>query len=360
MPVRALALATVLALAFGAIASPAAPASGEAARFAGRVIDTAPRTDGAVDLRYRSISTSGDLVEQSAVLWLPSGPPSGHVVAWGHHTTGLADRCAPSTNADPYVPGLERLRRAGHVVVAPDYEGLGAPGEHPYLVGTSEARSVLDALRAARSVADAEGRSVVFGWSQGGHAALFAARLADRYAPDVRLAGVAAVAPVTDMEELLDGTSVFGQHPGFVALVVAGYATAYHDLDTTAVLPEAARAVAVAQRSCSLEAVVALQDTPTQVPSSPWSRRLRQNDPTTVGLDVPVLIVHGEQDELLAVGDAITAYRRLCALGTTVRLERMVDAGHGTLPLLTADDVVTWLEQRLAGRPLSGCAMRRS
>lgn len=357
MPARALALAILLALALGGTA--AAPASGEASQFAGRVIGTAPRPDGAFDLRYRSVGTSGGLVEQKAVLWLPTGPASGHVFAWGHHTTGLADRCAPSAVRDPYVPELQELRRAGHVVVAPDYEGLGVPGEHPYLVGDSEARSVLDAIRAARTVADADGRSAVYGWSQGGHAALFAARLADRYAPDARLAGVAGLAAVTDMTELLDGASVFAQYPGFVALVVAGFAAAYGDLDTTDVLPGAVRAVPVARRSCSLEAVVALEDTPTDVPGDAWARRLAENDPTNVGLDVPVLLVHGEQDELLAVSDAITAYRRLCARGTAVRLERLVDEGHGTLPIVTGAEVVAWLEDRLDGRPLTGCAMRR-
>jgi len=39
----------------------------------------------------------------------------------------------------------------GYVVVATDYEGLGDPGVHPYLVGVSEAYAVLDSVRAASS-----------------------------------------------------------------------------------------------------------------------------------------------------------------------------------------------------------------
>ena len=38
---------------------------------------------------------------------------------------------------------------AGYVVAATDYEGIGTPGLHPFLVGESEGRSVLDAARAA-------------------------------------------------------------------------------------------------------------------------------------------------------------------------------------------------------------------
>ena len=43
----------------------------------------------------------------------------------------------------------------GYVVVATDYEGLGTPGVHAYLVGLSEARAVLDSVRAARNLAAA-------------------------------------------------------------------------------------------------------------------------------------------------------------------------------------------------------------
>jgi pimeloyl-ACP methyl ester carboxylesterase len=55
---------------------------------------------------------------------------------------------------------------------------------------------VLDAVRAARGLPGAgAGRSaVVFGHSQGGHAALFAGALAARYAPELDLLGVAAAA----------------------------------------------------------------------------------------------------------------------------------------------------------------------
>ena len=39
----------------------------------------------------------------------------------------------------------------GVVVAATDYEGLGTPGPHPYIVGASEGHSVLDAAVAAAS-----------------------------------------------------------------------------------------------------------------------------------------------------------------------------------------------------------------
>ncbi len=78
-----------------------------------------------------------------------------------------------------------------YVVVATDYPGLGTPGPHPYLIGESEGRAVLDSVRAARAIekAHAGKRFVVWGHSQGGHAALFAGELARRYAPELSSSG---------------------------------------------------------------------------------------------------------------------------------------------------------------------------
>ena len=64
---------------------------------------------------------------------------------------------------------------------------------------------MLDSVRAAQQVAKAgaNSRFAVWGHSQGGHAALFAGQLAKSYAPDLTLVGVAAIAPATELEQLL-------------------------------------------------------------------------------------------------------------------------------------------------------------
>lgn len=92
------------------------------------------------------------------------------------------------------IMGLPELLKRGYAVVAPDYPGLGTPGPHPYLVGESEGHAVLDAVRAARNAPEAHAgqRFAVWGHSQGGHATLFAGLLAQSYAPELQLVGVAA------------------------------------------------------------------------------------------------------------------------------------------------------------------------
>ena len=64
---------------------------------------------------------------------------------------------------------------AGWVVVATDYSFAEKGGPHPYLIGEGEARATLDSVRAARQMSELtlDKRMVVWGYSQGGHAALW-------------------------------------------------------------------------------------------------------------------------------------------------------------------------------------------
>src|SRR3954468_9746506 len=163
---------------------------------------------------YRSTGINGKPVAVSGTVSLPRGkaPKGGWpVVTWAHGTTGIADQCAPSrdTASSPdhlltaYIyPLLTSWLKRGYAVVRTDYEGLGTPGEHPYLNGDSEGRSVLDIVRAARHLDRSIGRRVVIaGHSQGGQAALFAARLAPAWTPELQVRGTIAFAPVSHLSE---------------------------------------------------------------------------------------------------------------------------------------------------------------
>ena len=89
---------------------------------------------------------------------------------------------------------LNRWLDEGFAIVATDYQGLGTPGPHPYLLYRPEGYSALDAVRAALKGYDDRLRNevVLVGQSQGSGAALGAAWLAPKYAPDIHLIGVVA------------------------------------------------------------------------------------------------------------------------------------------------------------------------
>ena len=93
----------------------------------------------------------------------------------------------------------------GFLYIAPDYLGLGdsTVPRHRYFHAQTEASAAIDLLAAAQPVLAAlhvrqDGRLFVFGWSQGGHAALALQRELERM--QVRVTGTAVVGGVFDVE----------------------------------------------------------------------------------------------------------------------------------------------------------------
>src|SRR5262245_27236870 len=102
---------------------------------------------------------------------------------------------------------LPNMIAEGYIAVATDYLGHGTEGIHPYLIGKSEARSVLDSVRAARDLPNsgAANRFAVWGYSQGGYDALFTGEVAARYAPDFKLVGICTTLAVPPHSQMTRG-----------------------------------------------------------------------------------------------------------------------------------------------------------
>ena len=113
----------------------------------------APRPAGgpaAWRMMYLSESIQGEPIAVTGTALVPSiaAPDGGRpILSVAHGTTGIADECAPSHDPSSDVAAHIRYVNAGYLVAISDYEGLGTPGRHPYLVGESEGRSVLDAAK---------------------------------------------------------------------------------------------------------------------------------------------------------------------------------------------------------------------
>jgi pimeloyl-ACP methyl ester carboxylesterase len=189
---------------------------------------------------YRSAGFDGRTIAVSGTVSVPRGkPPKGGwpVISWGHGTTGIADTCAPSrdTRGNPahgYVayayPTLNGYLKAGYAVVRTDYQGLGTPGTHQFLVGVPEGRSMLDMVRAARKLDPRLSKRVALvGHSQGGQAVLYAASLARRWTPELKIRGTVAFAPVSHLAEQaavipnLSGPG-FGNLSAYAAIILRG------------------------------------------------------------------------------------------------------------------------------------------
>lgn len=145
----------------------------------------------------------------TGAIYLPEGKaPTGGwpVLSWAHGTVGMGDQCAPSRTPRPDAARtyFAHWLRQGYAIVASDYVGLGTPGVHPYLDGRAAAHSVVDMVRAARSLEpDLAEKWVVVGQSQGGQAAMFTARIATSYAPELDYRGAVGTGVPSNLETLL-------------------------------------------------------------------------------------------------------------------------------------------------------------
>ncbi len=265
---------------------------------------------------YHSRSIAGDDIAVTGLTYTPpGGPPSGGwpVVAWAHGTAGIADECAPSSLGPSSL--LEGFALAGYVVTATDYEGLGTPGRHPYLVGESAARSVLDSVRAARNTGGTEvsDRFLVFGHSQGGHAGLFAGEYASSWAPELDLVGIVAAAPASNLAAIYQSIAA-GLVPdtpllrAYIVMIAAGF-EAGHGADLDLVMTtDGLAAVDSVDLGCTGTVTDAVSPyvlgdlvdvDPTAI--EPWASLLDLNSPGDSPVPAPILVVHGTSDEQVPV-----------------------------------------------------------
>ncbi|MFJ4234010.1 lipase family protein [Cellulosimicrobium cellulans] len=345
----------------------------------GRLVRAEPFTrqipDGATAWRilYTTTRDEGEPAVASGIVVVPdalrddAAPP---VIAWAHGTTGSARGCAPSVLDEPFESGafflLDDVLAHGWALVATDYVGLGTDGPHPYLVGQGEARSVLDAVRAARELDGATlgEQTVVWGHSQGGHAALWTGAVAPEYAPDVPLAGVAALAPASDLTGLVSHLESVTGGSVFASFVVEAYDAIYPDSDAAGYVRPGARFVVREMASRCLSEPSALvsvaealsMDQPlwtTDPTTGPLGERLAENVPTGP-VAAPLLVAQGASDTLILPMAQEAYVGARCAAGQPVDYRVYGERDHVGLvqagsPL--APDLVRWTEARLAGEP---------
>jgi predicted esterase len=314
----------------------------------------APSDARAWAIAYHSVSATGQDVAVSGLLLAPAAdaPEAGYpVLAWAHGTTGSAPDCAPSRSAfsgslmgDDLLLGFVRQ---GYTVVASDYEGLGIPGLPSYLLGISEARSVLDAIRAARSfpAIHTSDRTVLFGYSQGGHAVLWTVGIADRYAPDVQISRAVAMAPVADMTIMVRVWARDGLQPYLLAALDAWDTTS--ELSLRPLLTQRGRkARAQIQSRCFADLDWATYRSGLFRTHArawrPWLQIARRNTPRTAPGSIPILIQHGDADTLVPISSSEAVGQVLCAAGASVTFRVYPGADHD-LPAAAMPDAMRWL-----------------
>ncbi len=329
---------------------------------------------------YTSTSRNGKRIAVSGSVSFPKGkaPKGGWpLVTYAHGTTGIADKCAPSRNkaggpAVDYInytdPDHNMWLDAGYAVARTDYEGLGVPRiTHPFLVGESEGRGVLDIVRAARQIGPRVSKNfLIAGHSQGGQAALFAGGLASRWVPDLNLKGTVSYAPASNFKTQASGLAAFTDPSGLSALatmLVKGMSVAYPSVKPAEVvsdqfvpfLPDVAKECLVRLTepdslgglapSTMLRDPVVSGPTVGEVNANLMSILDKQNP--ALKSTAPILLLQGDADDTTLPFLTTTLKSQLAAWGNDVTYNVYAGADHGTVLVDARPDVMDFFQAKL-------------
>lgn len=369
---------------------------------------------------WRIAYVSSDVRERktlsTALVIAPKGaaPASGRpILAWAHGTTGIAQSCGPSQVIDPaqdlnqYVmvggtswtdfglPAANHFISEGYVLVATDYQGLGGGGDgHQYSISATQGRDVINSVRAVGSLGLSGGakQAAIYGWSQGGGAALSAASLTDYIAQQgtafdgVSFVGFVGLAPqdvavlvppgpTEDaaarklMSELAGSFSDSVFNFSHFAMSLWAMTAAFPDLKLTDVFTEDGSRLLdeVFTRKCMHAAADTLSFTlgtgyasivkPEADNASAWVKGLIEGSVTPQAPVAPVIIYFGNKDVTVDPVMGKLYQEQKCALGANItRVQLAGDNNHFTTPGAAQPLFVPWIEDRFAGKPPdNGC-----
>ncbi len=323
---------------------------------------------------YRSQGVDGKADAVSGIVSIPKGkaPKKGWpVITYAHGTTGVADQCAPSrdvagTPVHPYnayiLPLVSRWLKAGYAVVRTDYEGLGTAGVHPYLIGNSEGRATLDIARAARELEPRLSKTtIISGHSQGGHAALFAAALASRWTPELKLRGTVAFAPASHLDDQIPLTSILtspgGGLSGLIADIGRGIVTANPSFDLSAILSDQANALFPQTETQCLPELSAPTSFGGLAPKAifkdgadlaPLAKLLDVQDPSHLKIKTPLLIDQGTADGTVIPVFTDQLTKELTTNGAkALTYKKYPGIDHAGIVTAAAKDATAWIAKRL-------------
>ena len=258
----------------------------------------------------------------------------------------------------------------GFVVVATDYQGLGAgDGIHPFLVGETAAYNVLDAARAARALPGLDLGADTLIWGtfargpcrgvggpagsllrtgpahQRGHSGRPGRRAGTRPGGSDEWPGATAPTPLTGYIVTLVSawSQVYPETAAAPALTPA--ALAKLDLVTDACIPEVAAAYGDRPLADYIDAAVLM--------APPWDILLERNAAGRLPISAPILVVQGTADPLVPLATTEAFVQRLCGLGSAVQFNRYPDVGHGAVIAAAMPDMLAWAAHQQEGNDAS-------
>jgi len=253
---------------------------------------------------------------------------------------------------------------SGYYVTLSDYEGL----QSQWIAAKNTGHGVLDSIRAvqkfSKSGLNASTPVGLFGYSGGGFASMWAAELAESYAPELKIVGAAGgglpVNPI-NVAKKVDGTLFAGAYFG----AVVGLSRAYPELDVNKYASEAGKAMIVdAGTRCLGGTASGNPELLTKYAYKKGTAYLQDpnfldlpemqavNADNTMGGNIPKMplyIWEGTADELMPIADADNLVATYCAGGAKVQYTRLSGTGH-VLGAPKLSDGLAFLIDRFNGK----------
>lgn len=354
--------------------------------------DTLPEASDIQVIRYNMPNVNGERAEATAMVFYPNTPQPQNgwrVVVWEHGTVGSGDSCAPSNNQlNNNFRGLaSSLLAKGYVIVAPDYEGLGTRGIHPYLNLKSAAQSAIYAVRAFKEQQGNRfnGAWISVGQSQGGHASLATAQFADE---DPNYKAAVAAAPASSLGYIISevapqalsalveagqdnaAKAVYAELLAYAAYVAVGIKAYEPGFNYRNIFSSRAGIVAEKAEGTTGENGLCLgqliteyvQDIDDYLVNNPEKtvvdypglvenfqnnssveKFLQNNQPATEKINVPVMIIQGTADMAVPYPVTNTLQQGLKDMGTTVTFVPVQDASHTEAIVQSRTQLLTFI-----------------
>jgi hypothetical protein len=324
---------------------------------------------------YQSTDQHGTPDWVTGTVIVPASKWSGRgerpVVTYAEGTQGLGQSCAPSLQiaaGTEYDGGaiIESLKK-GYAVTVTDYQGYTTGSVPTYTAGKAEGQAVLDAVRAGRQVPGsgigASAPVIVWGYSQGGQAAGWAAELQQSYAPDVKMIGLAAGGVPANLQAIgeFDNASV---GTAFALDSLVGLNAAYPEEFNLPSISSAAGLEAAGKllSECAIQSLAEFRDAniaeytighktiPEVEAEHPAIEKIvNEQQLGTKSVPVPVYHYHGLEDEFVPVAQDVALHQAWCSLGVTDDLQ-LYPGDHLLTDPTAIGNVIKWIEERLAGK----------
>lgn len=344
---------------------------------------TAPAVK-AWNVMYQSTDSVGAANVVTGTVLVPTAAWAGTgerpIVSYAVGTHGLAQPCAPSlqmaAGKDYEAANIAAALKAGYAVLVSDYAGYTTGSTPTYLAGASQGNAVLDIVRAASQIPSvglsATAKTAIWGYSQGGQSASWAAERKASYVPSLNLVGVAAGGTPADFittAKYLDGSNGASFLFGGVVGLAEQYPTAI-PLDTLANATGQA-AIARAKNQCVFESLFDLMNdslseytvgnqTLDQLIAVPAiNATLQAQNLGATKVPVPMYQYHGQADEFIPIEQHVDLKRKYCAKFSNVYFD-VYPSEHIVTQFQAAPTVLTWIGDRFNGKSATSSCLTLS